>query len=170
MSTSAANGLAVRQHTRPPFLWITKTAAPLLLSKSVVGGTAVRRHSLHRTPPEAENPGRVRSPGRHPIPTRRPPLLVCPHQNRDNASAIVNRRLAQRRDSNQPSSAPAASPQAKMLKLLKRATSPATNFSTRRTNASVTFGLDQIDIESGPAGRWYCQMHSHAFEDRAQVS
>ena len=38
----------------PPFLWIAKQAAPLLLSKSVVGGTAVRQRNLHRTPPEVE--------------------------------------------------------------------------------------------------------------------
>ena len=57
-------------------------------------GTAQHLLTAAESPPEVEKPGRVRSPGCRPIPKRSPPLLVCRHRNRDNASAIVIRRLA----------------------------------------------------------------------------
>ena len=147
-----------RQRTASPY---ANQLAPLFVdneNSSAIAAVEISCGRHRRTPtqlapytPEVENPGRVRNPGRHPIPTRSPPLLACRHQKRGNASAIVIRRLAQRRDSNQPSGAPAASPQAKVLKLLKSATSPATNSSTRRKECFRHFraGPDRHRVRSG---------------------
>ena len=85
-----------RQRTASPY---ANQLAPLFVdneNSSAIAAVEIscgrhRRKPTQLAPytPEAENPGRVRSPGRHPIPTRSPPLLVCRHQNRGNASAVV---------------------------------------------------------------------------------
>ena len=136
----------------PPFLWKAKQAAPLLLSKSVVGGTAVRQRNLHRTPPEVEK-SRTSTQSRAPSDTNKKyttPGMPTPKPRQCFGHCHPT-----------PGSAPRQHPAVRRacsiaagqdVKVFEEGTSPATNFSTRRTNVSATFGLDQIEIESGPAG------------------
>ena len=116
----------------PPFLWRAKQAAPLLLSKSVVGGTAVRQRNLHRTPPEVEK-SRTSTQSRAPSDTNKKyttPGMPTPKPRQCFGHCHPT-----------PGSAPRQRPAVRRacsiaagqdVKVFEEGTSPATTFSTRR--------------------------------------